>query len=330
MNRPQYPSELRMLREDKRFRVALWAGAAGLLLAALAWAYWPIIVRLAGDLSHDDNYSIGQLVPPVALYLVWRQRAALRQCDLAPCWWGIGAMLLVLAVRLYGLLFLFESAERYSLILMVAAVSLLVAGWQATRRLAWVFVFLFLTVPLPGRLHNMISGPLQNQATASAAFLLDLIGATVVRAGNVITVNGTDVAVAEACSGLHMLTAFIVVAATLAFLIKRPPWQKAVIVASSIPIAIACNLLRLVVTAELFSHVSSQVAETFFHDFAGFAMMPVAVVMLGGELWLMKRLVIADPVPGLAAGGNARTAASPAKVKHKKALATRANGRPRG
>jgi exosortase len=299
MSKPQYPSQLKMTR-DRKFRIPLWAGAAALLSAAVAWAYWPVIVRLAGDLSHDDNYSIGQLVPPVAIYLTWRKRAVLRQCDLAPCWWGIGAMLAALAVRLYGLLFLFESAERYSLILMIAAVSLLVAGRQATRRLAWVFVFLFLMVPLPGRLHNMISSPLQAQATTGAAFLLDLIGATVVRAGNVLSVNGTDVAVAEACSGLHMLTAFVVVAATLAFLIKRPPWQKAVVVASSVPIAIACNLVRLVVTAELFSLVSSQAAETFFHDFAGLAMMPLAVGILGGELWLMNRLVIPDPAPASA------------------------------
>jgi exosortase/archaeosortase family protein len=109
-----------------------------------------------------------------------------------------------------------------------------------------------------------------------------------------MTVNGAEVAVAEACSGLRMLTAFVVVSATLAYLVNRPRWQKGVLLVSSVPIAIACNLARLVVTAALFGAGYSKAAGTFFHDFAGLVMMPLAVFILAGELWLMKRLVIPD------------------------------------
>ena len=77
------------------------------------------------------------------------------------------------------------------------------------------------------------------------------------------------VAVAEACSGLRMLTAFVVVAAALAYVVNRPRWQKAALVVSSVPVAILCNLARLVATAILFMLVSSEFGERFFHDFAG-------------------------------------------------------------
>jgi exosortase len=104
--------------------------------------------------------------------------------------------------------------------------------------------------------------------------------------------NGdTPVAVAEACSGLRMLTAFVVVAAFMAFVLRRPAWQRIALVASSVPIAIVCNLVRLVATAELFVLVSSDIGERFFHDFAGLTMMPLAVLMLVGELWLFSVLV---------------------------------------
>jgi exosortase/archaeosortase family protein len=60
-------------------------------------------------------------------------------------------------------------------------------------------------------------------------------------------------------------------------------------------VAIACNLLRLVVTALLFMTVSGEIAKTFFHDFAGWTMMPLAIAMLAGELWIMSKLVIKEP-----------------------------------
>ena len=59
-------------------------------------------------------------------------------------------------------------------------------------------------------------------------------------------------AVAEACSGLRMLTAFIIVAAFMAYMVKRPRWQKVFLLPSSIPVAVMCNILRLCATAVLF------------------------------------------------------------------------------
>ena len=279
-----------------------WAGprTVGLAIVVLAatatiWAYWPTIVRLFKDWQADDNYSVCQLVPLVAVFLVWRKRKALGQCRIAPCWWGIGLILLAQAGRAYGLLFLYESAERYALVLTVVGLVLLIAGRQVFRRLAWMLLFLFLMVPLPGRIHNLISGPMQAAATAGAVFLLEAIGIAVSREGNVIVLNGSvPLAVAEACSGLRMLTAFVVVTAAMAFMVDRPRWQKAVLVISSVPIAIACNLLRLCVTAVLFLVASSEIAEKFFHDFAGLTMMPLAVFILLGELWLLARLVVPD------------------------------------
>jgi exosortase len=143
--------------------------------------------------------------------------------------------------------------------------------------------------------HNWISFPLQNQATTGAVFFLELMGITVVREGNVIWLNHqTPIAVAEACSGLRMLTAFIIVAALLAFIADRPRWQKTVLVLSSVPIAIGCNLFRLCACSVLFLHVSNKVGEKVFHDFAGLIMMPVAIVILLLELRLMNKIIVPE------------------------------------
>ena len=283
-------------------RAVAWrnAGIAFALLVVLLWSYWPTLVGLYADWQDDDNYSVGQLVPLAAVYLLWHDRNRLRGCMWTPCWWGAVVLVFAQAARAYGLLFLYRSAERYSLVLTVAGLVLLLAGRQVFRQVRWLLVFLFLMVPLPGRIHDEISGPLQTLATAGAVFLLEMVGAPVARDGHVIVLHqAAPLAVAEACSGLRMLTAFVVVGSVLAYLVNRPFWQKVVLTMSTIPVAIACNLIRLVITAVLFLKTDSATAERFFHDFAGWTMMPLAFAFLAAELWVLARLVVADSDPSL-------------------------------
>jgi len=274
-------------------------GIVSVLLAMLAvtiWSYWSISANIFREWQRNDDYSAGQLVPLIALFLVWHQRKTLRRCMLRPCWWGIVLLILAQAARFYGLLFMYESAVRYSMALTLAGLVLMVAGWQVFRNIFGILLFLFLMFPLPGRVHNLISGPLQRMSTTGSVFLLEAFGVRVSREGNVVMLNGEiPMAVAEACSGLRMLTAFVIVAAFVAYMIRRSKLQKAVLLLSSIPVGVMCNIVRLCVTAVLFLLASSEVAEKFFHDFAGLVMMPVAVLLMFGELWLMDKLKVPEP-----------------------------------
>jgi exosortase len=269
-----------------------------LLSAMTIWAYWPTIFVLFKEWRSDDDYSAGQLVPLVVLFLVWFRRKHLKQIPAVPYWPALILLLLAQAGRTFGLMFMYESAERYCFVLTIIALTLLVAGRQMFRKVFWILMFLFLMVPFPGQVHNLISGPLQKVATTGAVVLLEAFGARVSQQGNTVTLNGqTTLAVAEACSGLRMLTAFIIVAAFIAFMVKRSRPQKAILFFSSIPVAVACNIFRLCVTAVLFTMVSTQAAEKFFHDFAGLVMMPAAVLLLFGELWILKIVTTTDAAP---------------------------------
>lgn len=268
-----------------------------LVLGALLWSYWSTLEGLFREWQRDPNYSVGQLVPFAAIYMLWQDRRGLRETAKSPSWWGVAVILAAQAMRAYGLLFLYESAERYSLILTVAGLVLLLFGWPVVRRTGWVLLFLLLMIPLPGKVHNMLSGPLQGLATSGAVFALELFGVSVVREGHIMILNGqVPIAVAEACSGLRMLTAFVVVGGVLAYVVARPRMHKCALVLSTIPVAIICNLARLVATAILFLTVSGEFAERFFHDFAGWTMMPLAIAMLALELWVMGRLQLSDDV----------------------------------
>lgn len=263
------------------------------LLSLAAWSYWPIIASLSHTLRTSDDYGAGQLVPLVAVFFVWRERKTLRQLELSPCWWGgIALLLLAEMARIYGFLSMRQSIERYALVLAVAGLILMVAGRQVFRRISWILLFLLLMVPLPNLIHSRIGPPLQRMATTGSAFLLEAFGAQVTQEGNVLTLNGEiPLAIAEACSGLRMLMAFVIVAAFIAYMVKRSKVRKAVLLLSSIPVAVVCNIIRISLTAMIMLHVSAELGEKFFHDFAGLVMMPAAVSLLFGGLWLMDRLV---------------------------------------
>lgn len=200
-----------------------------------------------------------------------------------------------------GFLSMRPAFERYALVLTLAGAVLLVAGWQVFRRVLWILLFLLLMVPLPGRAHELISLPLQKIATTGSAFLLEAFGTPISQQGNVIVLKGDmSLAVAEACIGLRMLVAFVIAAAFIAYLVKRPRWQKAVLLVSSIPVAVICNVIRIFVTALLMLYVGSEVGQKFFHDIGGFVMIAIAVSLLFGEIRLMDRLIESEssPQPG--------------------------------
>ncbi len=272
------------------------AGGAA-ILAAMLWSYWPTFVDLYGIWRRNDEYSAGLLVPLLAAYIIWSWRRDLERVPIRPAVVaGIAVFVMAQLIRGLGLFLMFRSAERLSIILSVVAITLLLLGWAYLRKLAPAWLFLCLMLPWPNRVQAALALPLQRWATTSAVFCLELVGYEVVRDGNIITIGDTTVAVAEACNGLRMITAFIVISALVVLLVRRPWWEKLLVLLSSLPIALLCNTLRLTVTAVAFMYFKGEHVEQAFHDFGGYAMMPLALAMVVGELWFLRRLTTPPPV----------------------------------
>ena len=264
-----------------------------LMLGMLIISYWePTIKSLAKVWLESDEYSSGLLVPIVAVYILWLRRKTLGHIPIIPSPWSFLLLLTAQGIRYFGLYYRFESAERLSFVLSIGAVAIFLLGGQFFKKLVPIFLFLFLMLPLPNRVETYITAPLQVWATVSSVFCLETLGFSVIREGNIININGTLVAVAEACNGLRMLTAFVVVTALVALTIKRKWTEKGLILVSCIPIALICNTLRLTVTAIAFTKLDTERWEKVFHDFGGFAMMPVALAITIFELWLLSNVLI--------------------------------------
>jgi exosortase/archaeosortase family protein len=90
-----------------------------------------------------------------------------------------------------------------------------------------------------------------------------------------------------------MITAFFVISGLVVLLVERAWWEKLIVFVSSLPVALFCNTVRLAVTAIAFTVLEGEYWEKMFHDFGGYAMMPLALVIVVGELWFLAKLTMA-------------------------------------
>jgi len=83
--------------------------------------------------------------------------------------------------------------------------------------------------------------------STGATALLQQLGVPVLREGNVMILpGGESLFVAEACSGLTSLVTLVPIAALVAYVAPLPLAARLALVALSVPIAMATNLLRVV------------------------------------------------------------------------------------
>src|SRR4029079_501737 len=127
-------------------------------------------------------------------------------------------------------------------------------------------------------------------------------GVTAAQSGTKIIIgDGIDVRilnVAEACAGMRSLMTFITAGASTAFLAARPLWQKLIIPASAVPIAIFCNVMRVSGQGLLDKYASHEWSEGFAHQFAGMVMLVPAffLLLLVGKILDLAVIEVADPV----------------------------------
>lgn len=269
-------------------RLALLAlGLVGLCL----WAYWPDLTAMARRWLRDPQYSHGYLVPAFAVALLWLRREHLQNVSWQPSWWGVALLLAGGALRAAGTYLYLDWADAASLVPCLAGVVVLLGGWPALRW-AWpALTFLLFMIPLPYRVETSLSGPLRELATDWSTYVLQTIGLPAVAEGHVILLNNDQrIGVEEACSGLSMLLIFFALATAVAVVCGRPLFDRVLIVVSALPIAVVANLARITATALALEYAGPEAAKAIFHDWAGWLMMPLALALLGAELWLLARL----------------------------------------
>lgn len=262
----------------------------GVVTALALVVYAPILYYMTLHWREVQDYSHGFLIVPLALYFAWERRVQLMRAPLQGSWWGLLPLLLSTATLTIGRLGTELMNMRVSFVLMLIGLVLLILGRRAFRILAFPLLFLFLMVPLPQSLVNVITFPLQLVAADLAVNALHQIGIPSLREGNIIHLANSQLFVADACSGLRSLMALVTLGVLFAYFFRRSMVERVIIVLSAIPIAILVNAFRVALTGMLTHYYGGQAADGVLHMTEGMFTFAIAFMLLLGEAWLLHRV----------------------------------------
>lgn len=223
-----------------------WAGALlpGVLLMV---CYALLLAGLARQWASDPDMSHGFFVAPVAGFIVWRRRAELGAIPLAPNWWGFAIAVFGGVQMLLGTLAAQVFIARTAFLVSLTGAVLFLGGVRALRILAFPLLLLVFLFPLPAIIYARVTLPLQMFASATAEAILNCIGIPVLRDGNVLELPHERLSVVEACSGIRSLLSLAFLSLVYAYFFERRVITRWLLVAGTVPIAIAANAARVAV-----------------------------------------------------------------------------------
>jgi exosortase len=259
-------------------------------IAITVTMYMPILRYMALQWYNDENYSHGFLIAPLAAFFAWERRGQLRQAAIVPSWWGLVPLALGSLTLMIGRLGTELMNMRVSFVLTLIGLVLLFLGRQIFRILAFPLLLLFLMVPLPESLVNIVAFPLQLVAADLAVKALFFLNVPALREGNIIHLANAKLFVAEACSGLHSLVALIALGVVFAYFFRKSAVERVVIVLSAIPIAILVNSFRVALTATLTDRFGESFAGGVIHETQGLFTFGLAFLLLLAEAGVLSRL----------------------------------------
>lgn len=262
----------------------------GLLVAAalaLCAAALPAFANMV-DQWQTAEYSHGWIIPPLALALILHR---VRQAAAPAGEGGLLAVLLTAGGALVVLLGARSGVHVATLYGVLATLAGMVWVAYGPARLALVggpLFYLFFAVPLPQALYFDLSLDMQMAASVLGVALARLMGLSLHLDGNIIDLSGAKLEVAEACNGLRYLFPLASFGYLITLLVRASWIRRALVLLSTVPIAVLLNALRVAVTCLLVDRFGLRMAQGEMHEATGLV---IFVFCIGVLLVLARRLV---------------------------------------
>src|SRR6185437_1876125 len=256
------------------------------LVALLGVIFGSVLADMAHDWWTDPAWSQGMLLPPLAFYVAWLRRDYILTLPEVPEGRGMLLTAFGCSVFILGKLASEFFLARISFVIVLAGLIWTFWGRRRLHALGFPMLLLATMVPLPVMFYNSVAAPLQLFASETATRMVQALGVTVFRDGNIIQLASISLGVAEACSGLHSLSALVVGSIVLGFVWCNGVAARILLVAISIPLAIGVNVVRVAGTAILADH-NEEFALGFYHAFSGWLIFVAGF----GILYLMAKVL---------------------------------------
>jgi exosortase len=166
-----------------------------------------------------------------------------------------------------------------TLVFALAGVVLALAGPSMLKRQAFPLAFLFLALPLPWL--QTCSPALTQWVAETAAGLGRLSGIPVTVSGTNLQLPDVALEVASPCTGVGSLTAFTVLAALYAFVVRGPVPGRLAFVVLAAPVALLASLARMSTLVGLSHYISVDFALRYYHLLSSVLLFLVGYVFFG-------------------------------------------------
>ena len=236
--------------------------------------------------SADSYYSHGFLIPFVTGGLIWLKRKELKNINWKGSFLGLILIIFALSIHLLSILTEVFFVSGFSILFLVFGISLFLYGKEITKKILFPLSFLIFMFPVPLVAINAISFPMKMFATKSAVYILKgALHIPMRNEGFQIFFPDASLIIGNPCSGLRSLISMLALGSIFAYFLKSSMPKKILLFSLAMPIALASNLIRVILLCLGVFIYGNQMAKGFFHDFTGYLVFIIAFV----SLWLFWR-----------------------------------------
>ncbi|HZZ82815.1 MAG TPA: exosortase/archaeosortase family protein [Gemmataceae bacterium] len=262
-----------------------------LLLAAL---FYDRLLVMASVWLHDGNYSHGFLIIEISAFLAYRAfKKSSTPMQPEPGFGSVtmiaGLMLLLGSTVLTALVLVYTGTsilmvlQFIALAIILRGAAVVIGGRTWAGMFTFPILFLFFMFPLPVAWTNFASVWLQDWVSWTSGHVLEVFFVCHQQGNQILIAGATEpIFVAQECSGLRQLVAFLALATLVGYLSNRGLVSMLLLVAAAIPVAILSNVMRVLLMALAIRYLGPQSVSGWMHDVPAFITLPVGLVLFFG------------------------------------------------
>ncbi len=276
----------------------------GLLGVAFAGLFYHFFYVQNFQAMTNADWSHSYFIPIITLYLLWHKRAEL--AALRPVVFWPGLILVVLGIMCYALFQLNQALNNhmlrgFSMLVCLFGLILLLLGPRIAQVMFLPIAYLVFGVTLAEKIMRELTIPMRAWSTEGAFFLLSLTGVEAERKGNILEIHPSSgpmvpLNVADACSGLRMVIAFVALAVAVALVSSRYWWQRIALLLLALPVAILMNIVRVAALGVL-TLWDPKIAQGESHMLVGYLLLIPAFGLFMGIVWALGKVIVEAPEP---------------------------------
>ena len=268
-------------------------------LAAILFVYRDTALSMVEIWARSETFTHGFLVPPIALWLIWRIRKDLAPITPRPNAWFVLVPVAAGFCWLLAELAAVGVVSQFALITMLVFSVPAVLGTAVARRIVFPLAFLYFAVPF-----GEFAMPFFMEWTAKITVVgLRMSGIPVYREGLQFVIPSGNWSVVEACSGIRYLIASVTVGTLFAYLSYRSLKRRLLFVAVSFVVPIIANWMRAYMIVMLGHLSGNKLAAGVDHLIYGWVFFGIVMMLM---FWIGSRWQ-EDEAPVMAPGSSDST-----------------------